>query len=137
MLPGIMRLIAGLGALIEAGSAQLSVIRADQLAEVAVRVAERGAQSVLNVADPRPVRLSEIVTESNLRLGTPIPASSLGLRDAIDAGRALGFSEHQVRLIGIDSWLDSTRQQAVAPLEPIGFSLDPSSAFWYQHRGQQ
>ncbi|MFI8631242.1 NAD-dependent epimerase/dehydratase family protein [Microbacterium sp. NPDC077663] len=131
--PALLRGASALGGLPGGGRSRLSVIPARSLG-VALAALAAGFDSVdgqvIHAVHPRPITVAglvELLTQGN---GSSVPTEAIPADQVARRASALGFTDHQLALISIDHWYDSTELSALLPGEPE-LSLTPEERGWY------
>lgn len=109
LFPGLARMFSALGATIDGGSAALSTIAASTLGDLIATIAttDEDVAGPYHASDPTPTTLESLLGLVKGQGNEIDTASSVGLSEAIERLTLLGFTEHQVRMVGEDYWFDS------------------------------
>jgi nucleoside-diphosphate-sugar epimerase len=134
-IPSLIRMFQTLNATIDEGRAELSLIDATTLGELAALLAVKNESkpAAFHACDPRPVRLAEILNAVDSRICPLDLKRSLPLREAISLLSAQDFSSHQVNMIGTHHWYQSDELYRETGIQPRGFRLgDQTNTAWYR-----
>jgi nucleoside-diphosphate-sugar epimerase len=140
VVPALARWVRAVPAWAAGGAACASLVAvADLAAAIAVlalkpRIGRMG--EVFHVADPRPVRVRQLVTAMCELLGVPLPVVDLPLDEHRARTRAAlpSLSDHQYSLLTQDHWYESSRiwrLTGVSPGPGFGRRL-AEAADWYR-----
>ncbi|MFI5614930.1 NAD-dependent epimerase/dehydratase family protein [Amycolatopsis sp. NPDC051903] len=138
VVPALVRWLRAVPAWAAGGGARTSVVSVTDLATVVAALVRTPAApgEVFHVADPRPVRVRQLVTAVCELLGEPVPEADLPVEEHRARTRAAlpWLSEHQFSLLTRDHWYESGRvwtTTGVAPGPGLARRL-ADAADWYR-----
>lgn len=119
-LTGLARIVTTFDALIEHGSVPQSVLSVAQLAAVTAELVARPIPATLrgqalNVADPEPRTIGQLVGDARTAGFLAPPRERLSLEQAQDRARTTGLSARELDLVATEHTLDITRLQRLYP----------------------
>jgi nucleoside-diphosphate-sugar epimerase len=135
VIPGLVKMVAALGATINEGSAKLSLIDVTTLGRLVAALSTSATSSggVFHAADPEPVTLARLLGAVEENICQPVLGGSCSATDAIQKLALHGFSSHQVNMVAFDHYYEAARLWDVTGLKPQGLRLAASETQdWYR-----
>ncbi len=140
-IPGLLRTHRRLGAVVNDGRAQISVISSAELARLTAAVALdvpadalRGV--ALHASAPGPITIAEALDAAHVVLGSaPRTRRSMTWAHADVMASACGVTERHLAMIGQDNWYDSGRAWAAAGISPTTATFEEQlldASAWYR-----
>ncbi|MGY0496995.1 NAD-dependent epimerase/dehydratase family protein [Nocardia sp. FBN12] len=119
-LPGVASILTRLGAWIDDGGSQISVISMDDLAGILCDLATiiEPVDDLYHACELDPVTMRNVGEVANRTYPFELPRSSIGFEEARRNCVNVGLSEREIDLVGLDHYYDASRIWAATRSSP-------------------